>query len=347
MQINFQALTDRISLIDIKNFAKDKTPNRSFFDKFGFAIISFVALAIIVIGFFLSYLFLDGTNSSGDLTIAVISFVGMTLAIIIYTYLRVIKNIRLTRFAVDNNLIYAPIDNIINESGMIFNIGRSSQKWDILKSKSEKLFEIGNYQYTIESGKNRKTVSRGYIKIHLNRSLPHIVLDSKKNNINILGVSVSNLPVIYKKDQILSLEGDFDSYFTLYAPKDYERDALYVFSPDLMALFIDELGTYDAEIVDDALYVYSNRTFKVLDKDIMQRLFNIINTVGTKTMSQTDRYSDGTIAIPGSNVVAESGRRLKRRIPLSVIISTIVFLVFCLLYFLQFYIDDITIFFLK
>lgn len=39
---------------------------------------------------------------------------------------------------------------------------------------------------------------------------------------------------------MLSLEGDFDRYFTLYCPGDYERDALYVFTPDLLALLIDE-----------------------------------------------------------------------------------------------------------
>ena len=43
------------------------------------------------------------------------------------------------------------------------------------------------------------------------------------------------------RTQVLSLEGDFDRYFTLYCPKEYERDALYVFTPDLMAL-LDRRG---------------------------------------------------------------------------------------------------------
>jgi len=346
MQINFQALTDIISIIDIKNFAKDKTSNRSFFDKFGFAIMSFVALAIIVIGFFLSYSVL-GNTASNELLIAIIVFIGMTLVIIVATRFRIIKNIRLNRFAADNNLVYAPVDNIPNEKGMIFNTSGSYQKWDILKNKSENQFEIGNYSYTIQSGEHKKRINCGYVKIYLSRNLPHMVLDSKKNNTNLFGISISNLPVLYNKDQILSLEGDFDSYFTLYAPKDYERDALYVFSPDLMALFIDKIGSYDAEIVDNILYVYSNKTFKILNTNTLKRLFNIINIVGSKAVSQTDRYSDATTALKDGNIVAESGRRLRRGIPLSVIISTIVFLVFCLLYFLQFYIDDITIFFLK
>ena len=52
-------------------------------------------------------------------------------------------------------------------------------------------------------------------------------------------------------DQKLTLGGEFDDKFTLYAPSDYGRDAFQIFAPDLMALFIDRLGTFDVEIIDD------------------------------------------------------------------------------------------------
>lgn len=53
---------------------------------------------------------------------------------------------------------------------------------------------------------------------------------------------------LFARDQVLSLEGDFDRYFTPYCPKQYERDALSVFTPDLMALCIDEAAPFDIEI---------------------------------------------------------------------------------------------------
>jgi hypothetical protein len=98
--------------------------------------------------------------------------------------------------------------------------------------------------------------------IQLDRALPHMVLDAVQNDRKILGQRVSNLPARFDLAQRLSREGDFDRYFTLYAPADYERDALYVFTPDLMALLIDEAGSgeggsMDVEIIDDRMYVYA------------------------------------------------------------------------------------------
>ena len=78
-----------------------------------------------------------------------------------------------------------------------------------------------------------------------------MVLDARSNN-GLFGGT--NLPSQFSKDQILSLEGDFSEYFTLYCPREYERDALYVFTPDLMALLIDQTSTFDVEIVDDWMF---------------------------------------------------------------------------------------------
>ena len=85
--------------------------------------------------------------------------------------------------------------------------------------------------------------------------LPHIVLDSTGNN----SVFGSNLPVTFDADQLLGLEGDFDRHFSLYCPADYERDALYLFTPDIMARFIDNAAVLDVEIVDDWLFLYGKR----------------------------------------------------------------------------------------
>src|SRR5690606_7535742 len=111
---------------------------------------------------------------------------------------------------------------------------------------------FGNLRYVTGSGKSRSVHQWGFLAVGLDRRLPHMVLDSRANN-RMLGLS--NLPAGFRRDQILSLEGDFDRYFTLYCPKEYERDALYVFTPDLMALLIDEAAPYDVEVVDHWMLV--------------------------------------------------------------------------------------------
>ena len=114
------------------------------------------------------------------------------------------------------------------------------------------------------------------------------------------------------RDQQLSLEGDFDIHFRLYCPTGYERDALYVMTPDLMALLIDDAGDLDAEIVDDVFYLYSNDAFDVNDPALWQRLASIRAILGAKALSQTERYADDRVGNRASNVVGEDGKRLRQ-----------------------------------
>ena len=134
----------------------------------------------------------------------------------------------------------------------------------------------------------------------------------------------------FGQEQRLSLEGNFDDYFTLYCPRQYERDALYVFTPDLMALLIDEASPFDVEIVDDWMFVYANVPFQTGDANMYARLFRIIDTVGAKTLTQTDRYVDERVGNFAANIVAPQGARLKRRVSVGAVIVGVVVVCFWL-----------------
>jgi hypothetical protein len=190
---------------------------------------------------------------------------------------------------------------------MIFHLGDSRSAFNHLNSTTGRYFDLGSFQYSTGSGKSRSTHYWGFLALHLDRKLPNMVLDSKQNN-TLFG---SDLPISLRRDQILSLEGDFDQHFTLYCPKEYEQDALYVFTPDLMALLIDDAGSYDVEIVDDWMFIYSPHQFPPLSAPNYQRLFNIVHTVGTKTVSQTENYHDDRVGSPTANIVAPQGQRLR------------------------------------
>lgn len=138
------------------------------------------------------------------------------------------------------------------------------------------------------------------------------MLDYRANNVL---SGATNLPSGLSRDQVLSPEGDFDRYFTLYCPTQYKRDALYVFTPDLMALAIDEAAPFDMEIVDQWLFVYSARPFPLADPHTYQRLLRIVSTVGAKALSQTDRYRDERIGDFSVKLVAPQWQRLKKGLP--------------------------------
>lgn len=235
------------------------------------------------------------------------------------------QRLRMHRFAEANGFVYETASPAPSYPGAIFGHGRSRQVSDHFRTREGRFVDFGNYQYVTGSGRNSTTHRWGFLALHLDRALPHILLDSRANN-GMFGSS--NLPSTFHRNQVLSLEGDFDRYFTLYCPQQYERDALYVFTPDLMALLIDEAAPFDVEIVDQWLFVYAAQPFPLADPHTYQRLLRIVDTVGRKTLSQTDRYRDERVGDIAANVVAPPGRRLRAGLPLATIVVGAVFVVF-------------------
>ncbi|GEM_PF-990431 len=230
-----------------------------------------------------------------------------------------IRTIRLARFAHSNGWRYERQSKQVLHQGMIFQIGHSRKVTNVISFAGTDQtvgFELGEYTYSTGSGKNRRTYWWTYCCVELERNVPHMVLDSQHNNVRLFGKDIfSNLPATFRKDQVISLEGDFDKYFTLYAPTAYKRDAYYVFTPDLMALLIDHSRSYDAEVIDNKVYFYapsSGRQHLLLDPNAMYGWLRIINTVGMKVSRQTDYYADETVGNRSADTVASSGRRLRQ-----------------------------------
>ncbi|UOQ61588.1 hypothetical protein MUN76_06420 [Leucobacter rhizosphaerae] len=163
-----------------------------------------------------------------------------------------------------------------------------------------------------------RSIELGYLAITLPRRLPQMILDARSNDRG----PFSSLLHRPRGDQVLSLEGDFDRHFRLYVPTGYERDALYVFTPDLMALCIDETGDLDIEIRDDQLIVTKPGGFDLHALATWQRFAHIRETVGRLAWNQTDRYVDDRAQPPrlgfdaaGPGEVAAGGQRLRKRVP--------------------------------
>lgn len=358
-RLDFTPLTTPVTKEEIAAFRREsKTGTVS-----ATSIIMLIVVGIAIVLFFTTIVRVSTSSGGGmasSVTLIVVIAVVLTGLFFLYRILsRGIwrRRLAITRFAAANGLDYAVKTPRPNFPGAIFALGSSRQAPERLYRGGDRPLDLGNYQYTTGSGKSRRTHNWGYLAIKLDRMLPHMILDAKANNF--LG---TNLPVSFSRDQVLSLEGDFDRHFTLYCPKQYERDALYVFTPDLMARLIDEAALFDVEIVDDWMFLYSARTFDLAAPATLARLFRIVDTVGDRTLSRTERYADSklnnskladstlaaadapatTSASPlhsrmAVNQVANQGRRLKRGVPIIGIIMFAVIVAFWSLNFLPFF----------
>lgn len=193
---------------------------------------------------------------------------------------------RLSRFAQANNMEYVHAVPNPPLPGMIFHQGSNRTASTLVRGRVPRFVEFGNHTYTTGSGDDRKTHSWGYVAVKLSVPLPNIVLDAVGNNT--LG---TNLPATFAKDQRLSLEGDFDSYFNLYCPRGYEADALYLFTPDIMARFIDHAAELDVEIIDDWMFLYRRQSMVTTDAATWAWLFSTVGALMTK-FQQWERWRD-------------------------------------------------------
>ena len=252
---------------------------------------------------------LDGFNSSIALLFILTIMCGIIATV---GYFQAARHVRLQWFAEENSITYRQNLTYDGRPGIFFNTGHSRRFTESLIFPKPHAFEIGNYSYTIGSGKSRRTHLMGYVQLALPRRLPHMVLDSKKNN---LFGHFSNIPYGFTGDQRLSLEGDFDEYFTLFAPASYKRDALYVFTPDVMQLLMTNASGFDIEIIDDTLYLYSEAPFEFAVQSHLEPLIQVAMAFSDKFSRRTGYYADEHVGDREKNVIATPGARLRTRMP--------------------------------
>lgn len=313
----YDALSQPVTKADISAFRAAELSPGTWRTKFMPILAVLAATAIVCIAVLIWF------SGNGDL-ITSLMFSGPFAIIGLLAYIvarhRTKKLARLYKFASANGIKLIHDRYMPLHSGLIFDEGHSRliNEGFVFPDGTE----IANYTYVTGGGKNQQTHKWGFVRVKLARRLPHMVLDAHKNN---LFGRISNLPDSFRKDQELKLEGDFNDYFTLYAPKRYKRDALYVFTPDVMAAVIDTGKSYDMEVVDDDLMLYSAYPVKLDSVDTLKALLKVIDTISHELRSQTDYYADERIADRDANVVAGSGRRLKPGVGLTGIIVIIAF----------------------
>lgn len=171
--------------------------------------------------------------------------------------------------------------------GLLFRSGSDVRAFDLLDARMTSTpFLAGSVtgRYADDSFLLR-AVAASFVAIPLDREVPNIVLVG--SGFGVMRQAGIALP----GRQRLSLEGDFDSSFTLYCPTGYERDALYIFAPDLMQLLVDTTAGCDVELVDRWMFVYS-APGRYRDPAAIPGLVRVTANVQEKLRRQTTRYRD-------------------------------------------------------
>lgn len=175
------------------------------------------------------------------------------------------------------------------------------------------------FQVTNTSTREARTIYgaqfAGTCIIRTNTPLPHIRLLSQRRAPS--WFSTIELP---SPDQHLSLEGDFDKHFQLFCPAGYETDALYLFTPDVLAELIDDVEDFDIEFVDDRIVIHSRGPMVTLNPGQWHRVARAI-TMLQRRVDQWGRWRDArvdagpTVFAPlrvAEKGVAQQGRRLRK-----------------------------------
>ncbi len=124
--------------------------------------------------------------------------------------------------------------------------------------------------------------SLGIIRIQLPKILPQVVLDSIRND-----GGQSTIPTSFKRNQRLQLEGDFDSYFDLYAPLGLQVNVLTLLAPNAMQILKDHAGMFDIEFYGNEMIVvtkfalYDPATMKALNEFLSEQMPYITRLMGS------------------------------------------------------------------
>ena len=119
----------------------------------------------------------------------------------------------------------------------------------------------------------------GFVEYRFPVKLPHLYLARKGFHPPVFATFTQPAP-----GQKLSLEGDFDKYFDTYCPRGYERDALYLLTPDVMAAFIDGARDFDIEIIDHRLILRSRADLVTTDPAVWGAIASAVSALAGRAM---------------------------------------------------------------
>jgi hypothetical protein len=211
------------------------------------------------------------------------------------------RNVMLARFCQANGLNFRELVKNYAPPGAPFARQQDSITRPVVTTEDFTLV-IGRHQVLNSGDQVREQLHRPFTfaMSRLPRGVPHMILKNRHSRILRLSEAIN----VAK----MQLEGNFADTFTLYCPLGYERDALYIFTPDVMAACMDLAGNAEIELVDDNLFIYTRSPAALHEPEELAAFLSLVQRLTARFEKQTDAYRDERVLDPSR--VAVSARRL-------------------------------------
>lgn len=221
------------------------------------------------------------------------------------------RRVKIAAFAWQNGWAYADALERTRRPGAAFARVAHGRERAVVACDDERMpFELGLH-HSVSRGQQRATIQRpfAFVELPLPSSVPHIVLANRTRSIiPTLGLG--------RGAARLDLEGDFAKTFRLIVPDGYQQDALYIFTPDLMARVLDLGSGAEIELVSDRLYVYLPAKTRFDRAETMAATVVLAEEFHRRFAARTELYRDdaaGAIAARAGVAVGLRGQRLGGR----------------------------------
>lgn len=145
-----------------------------------------------------------------------------------------------------NNLVNLCVSLLISGGivALLFLLDAEKRTSGVLHGKS-----THNYPYVAGNYLSFSNRHFSGMSIELPKKMPHIYLDHR------IASKFSGPMRTYTNNQKLNLEGNFNKYFQLFIPKDYQVLALSIITPDIMQALMQSAYRYDIEIKGNRLNI--------------------------------------------------------------------------------------------
>lgn len=225
--------------------------------------------------------------------------------------LGVSRRVKIAAFAWQNGWAYADSLEHTRRPGAPFaRVLRGRERAVVACDDQRMPFELGMH-HSIARGDQRATVQRpfAFIELPLPSAVPHIVLANRTRSIiPTLGLG--------RGAARMELEGEFARVFRLIVPEGYQQDALYIFTPDLMARMLDLGSGAEIELVSDRLYAYLPARTRFDRAETMAAALVLAEEFHRRFAARTAQYRDddaGELAARAGVSVGLRGQRLGGR----------------------------------
>lgn len=155
--------------------------------------------------------------------------------------------------------------------------GRQQKCGPIIKAQLGTLnCDLFNYTTTVGGGKSARTWTYGIVRMPLPKTLPHMLLLSKKTSLDMQRPDIASR-------QDIQLEGDFNRYFQLQIEQGQQIDALTVITPDVMQALIQYNQAEDIEILGSYLFFVLDLGFGMDHPSLANVQYLVQSVVGLST----------------------------------------------------------------